>query len=93
MGPKIEKSIDSDLIYFGIFDMNFAERRLGRNKRFVPKRDHYGDMMTHKAIELEKRGLWQKGKFMKPIRMSDSVKVSKNVMVNQMNNKKNNIEK
>ena len=91
--PKIEKSIDSDLIYFGIFDMNFAERRLGRNKRFVPKRDQYGDMMTNKAIELEKRGLWQKGKFMKPIRMSDSVKVSKNVMANAMMNKKNNVEK
>jgi hypothetical protein len=75
---KGQPSIDSDLIYFGIFDMNFAERRLGRHTRFIAKRDHNGEMMTKKAIELEKRGLWQKGKYMQPIRVSESVKVNKN---------------
>ena len=42
-----------------------------------PQRDHNGDLMTAKAIELQKKHLWQRSKFMQPVIVSPSLKVEK----------------
>ena len=78
--PSIE-SVRESVGKYKAFDFNLKEvRKSPRPQRLQPLRDHNGDVMSKQAIQLARKNLWQRSKFMEPVFISDSIKVKKDLM-------------
>ena len=72
--------IENNIAHYNLYDIPMEPRR--KIKFHKTKRDHNGDMMTHKDQKLANRGLYQRSKFMSPVIMSASLDVKKDALVN-----------
>lgn len=78
--PSIE-SVKESVSRYKAFDFNLKEvKKSPRPQRLQPLRDHNGDVMSKQAIQLARRNLWQRSKFMEPVFISDSIKVKKDLL-------------
>lgn len=56
------------------------------------RKDHNGDIMNSKYLSLYRRNMWQRGIYMKPVDMSESLKFKKDAIANILERQKNEIK-
>jgi hypothetical protein len=74
------EDIERGISHYNLFDVQTEPRR--KRTVFKTKRDHNGDLMTHRDMELARRSLWQRSRFMAPVIMSPSLEVKKDALIN-----------